>query len=105
MTKLHKEKNEKITQLSAFSGFLAVHDLLISTRSSITIGYLYDMSLEGEANTIAEDFVRLEKSAAKLGLTLTRNKCEVAGLTDATRSVLTARGILLKEVNINDLIS
>ena len=82
---------------------LAVHELLSSTKSSITIGYLDDVSLGGEANTVAEDFVMLEKSAAKLGLTLNRNKCEVVGLTDTSRLLFVTRGISLKEVDAGAL--
>ena len=83
---------------------LAVHDLLSSLQSPIVVGYLDDMSMGGEAGKVAEDFTRLESGAAKLGLTLNRSKCEVAGLTDATRSILAARGVAVKEVEMEDLV-
>ena len=83
---------------------LAVHDLLSSLQSPIVVGYLDDMSMGGEAGRVAEDFTRLESGAAKLGLTLNRSKCEVAGLTNATRSTLAARGVTLKEVPLEDLV-
>ena len=53
---------------------------------------------------MAEDFTLLESGAARLGLTLNRSKCEVAGLTDKTRSILAARGVTLKEVPLEDLV-
>ena len=71
---------------------LAVHKLLSSLQSPIVVGYLDDLSMGGKADRVAEDFTRLESGAAKLGLTLNRSKCEVAGLTNATRSILAARG-------------
>ena len=83
---------------------LAVHDLLSSLQSPIVVGYLDDMSMGGEAGRVAEDFTLLESGAAKLGLTLNRSKCEVAGLTDTTRSILAARGVTLKEVPLEDLV-
>ncbi len=83
---------------------LAVHDLLSSLQSPIVVGYLDDMSMGGEADKVAEDFTRLESGAAKLGLTLNRSKCEVAGLTDTTRSILAARGVAVKEVEMEDLV-
>ena len=77
---------------------LAVHDLLTSLQSSIVVGYLDDMSMGGEADRVAEDFTRLEAGAAKLGLTLNRSKCEVARLTNATCSILAARGVALEDL-------
>ena len=53
---------------------------------------------------MVEDFTLLESGAAKLGLTLNRSKCGVAGLTDTTRSILTVQGVALKEVPLEDLI-
>ena len=38
------------------------------------------------------------------GLTLNRFKCEVAGLTNATRSILAARGVMLQETTQEDLV-
>ena len=73
-------------------------------QSPIVVGYLDDMSMGGEAGRVAEDFTRLESGAAKLGLTLNRSSCEVAGLTDTTRSILAARGVTLKEVPLKDLV-
>ena len=58
----------------------------------------------GEVGRVAEDFTRLESGQAKLGFTLNRYKCEVAGLTDATRSILSVRGVTLKEVPLEDLV-
>ena len=66
---------------------LAVHDLLTSLQSSIVVGYLDDMSMGGRGRQGSGGLhSRLEAGAAKLSLTLNRSKCEVAGLTNATRS-------------------
>ena len=53
---------------------------------------------------MAEDFTRLEAGAAKLGLTLNRSKCEVAGLTNVTHSILAARGVAFQEIPLEDLV-
>ena len=56
---------------------LAVHELLASMKSEVTIGYLDDFSMGDNADTVAEDLVQLEIKAQELGLTLNRAKCEV----------------------------
>jgi Reverse transcriptase (RNA-dependent DNA polymerase) len=82
---------------------LAVHELLTSLKSELVTGYLDDISLGGEAGTVADDFIRLEAEAAKLGLKLNRSKCEVAGLSSMSRDVFSARGIVLAETSLSDI--
>ena len=60
---------------------LVVHSLLTSMKSELSIGYLDDFSLGGEAGVVADDFVELEARARELGLTINRAKCEVIGHT------------------------
>ena len=52
---------------------------------------------------MADDFLRLEKEAAKLGLKLNRGKCEVTGHTSASRDLFTSLGIDLIETELKDL--
>ena len=82
---------------------LAIHDLLNSMRSEVTIGYLDDGTLGGEASVVLEDFVRLEVEAGKLGLKLNRTKCEVAGHNTATRELFASQGLSLTETDLNAL--
>ena len=83
---------------------LAVHELLASMKSEVTIGYLDDFSMGDDADTVAEDFVQLEIKAQELGLTLNRAKCEVIGQTLTTKTHLAARGISIREVDLQDAI-
>ena len=48
-------------------------------QSDIAFAYLDDMVLAGDVSTVANDFLKLETEASKIGLTLNRNKCEVIG--------------------------
>ena len=54
--------------------WLAMHELLTSLKSELVLGYLGDISMGGEAGMVADDFVKLEVEAAKLGLKLNRSK-------------------------------
>jgi hypothetical protein len=83
---------------------LAVHKLLTSMKSELTIGYLDDFSLGGEADVVADDFTELETRAQELGLTINRAKCEVIGHTVDTRAQLLARGVDIREVKAKDAI-
>ena len=74
---------------------LAVRELLTTMKSELTIGYLDDFCLGGEADIVADDFVELEIKAQELGLTLDRAKCEVIG--QSTTPI--ARGIDLRELS------
>jgi hypothetical protein len=83
---------------------LTIHNILSSLKSELVTGYLDDVGMGGEATVVANDFLLLEKEAAKHGLLLNRSKCEVAGHSAATRSVFTSVGITLSETAIPELI-
>ena len=82
---------------------LAIHDLLGSMRSEVTIGYLDDGTLGGEASVVLDDFMRLEVEAGRLGLKLNRAKCEVAGHTAESRQLFAAQGLSLTETDLDTL--
>ena len=75
---------------------LVVHDLISSLESELVLGYLDDITLGGNANTVIRDFERLESQAAGLGLSLNRSKCEISGLTATTRVQFSSHDILLR---------
>jgi hypothetical protein len=56
---------------------VAVHPLLSSLHSNLTIGYLDDFTLGGSVSSVANDVSTIEKIGASLGLHLNRSKCEV----------------------------
>ena len=101
---LSKEGAQQGDPLGPLYFCLAIHELLQSLRASFVSGYLDDVSMGGDAATVADDFNRLETDAARLGLTLNRSKCEVAGLTQESRDILSARGVNLNETSLEDLI-
>ena len=82
---------------------LAVHELLAIMKSELTIGYLDDFCLDGEANIVADDFVELEIKAQELGLTLNRAKCDVIGQSTTTKTQLIARGINLDRKKLSGI--
>ena len=49
---------------------LAIHDLLLSLRSELVLGYLDDITIGGEPDSVAKDFILLESKAAEIGLKL-----------------------------------
>jgi len=72
---------------------LALKELLESRQSELVlIGYLNDVALGGNALYV---MIQLEAAAKQLGLELNRNKCEIIGLSDGTRSLFTSQDINL----------
>ena len=49
---------------------------------------------------MANDFLKLETEASKIGLTLNRNKCEVIGHNADTRLIFESRGIDVQETDL-----
>ena len=49
---------------------------------------------------MANDFLKLETEASKIGLMLNRNKCEVIGHTAETRLIFKVRGIDVQKTNL-----
>lgn len=62
---------------------LAVHPLLLSLTSDLTIGYMDDLTLGGSQSTVAADVATIRSSAASLGLHLNPSKCEVISCRQA----------------------
>lgn len=79
---------------------LALHDILTSLKSELVLGYLDDVALGGDANIVMEDLIAIEATAADIGLTLNRSKCEVVGHTAGTRALFAAQGIVLQETEL-----
>ena len=69
-------------------------------QSNIAFAYLDDMVLGGDVFVVAEDFLKLESEASKIGLKLNRNKCEVIGHNSDTRLIFESRGIAVQETNL-----
>jgi Reverse transcriptase (RNA-dependent DNA polymerase) len=82
---------------------ITIHDVIRSLRSELILAYLDDVTLGGSAEDVAQDFVVIEKEAAKLGLMLNRSKCELSGHTEASRKRFQTLGITVPEVNTNDV--
>ena len=76
---------------------LAIHPLLSSLESEFVCGYLYDITIGDDVDTIAKDFIKLEQEAADIGLNLNRSKCEIIASTDIPAKDINARGIYLAQ--------
>ena len=50
-----------------------------------------------------EDFLQLEAAAKQLGLEMNRDKCEIFGHSDNTRSLFASHGINLPETNLAEV--
>ena len=83
---------------------LTFKELLESLLSELVLGFLDDVALGGEAACVMKDFILLEAVAKQLGLELNRNKCEIIGLSDDTRSLFASQGINLPETSPADVI-
>ena len=83
---------------------LGIHTLLSSMKSDLVLGYLDDITLCGDADTVIDDFLQFESGAAAIGLSLNRSKCEVSGLTSDTRNKLLSKNIQIEEVDLDKLL-
>jgi len=61
--------------------------MIASLKSEMTIAYVDDVGLGGDAGVIANDFQRIKEMGSEIGLTLNRAKCEVIGHDNATRAI------------------
>ena len=52
------------------------------TASPLTLGYLDDLTLDGEESTVAADVELIERESESLGLRLNHSKCEVISRID-----------------------
>ena len=64
---------------------LAIKPLLDTIESELHFGYLDDLTIGGDAETVANDFQRIELSSTILGLMLNRSKCEIVGHKEQSR--------------------
>ena len=64
----------------------------VAAASSIVVGYLDDMSHGGEADRVAEDFTRLRRAQQSSASHSIDPSVRSPGSTNATRSILAARG-------------
>ena len=72
---------------------LAFKELLESQQSELALGFLDDVAIGGDAACVMEDFLQLEAAAKHLGLEMNRDKCEIVGHSDDTRSLFASHGI------------
>ena len=56
---------------------LPIQPILLSLQSSLRIGYLDDLTLDGTASTVATDVQTIIREAGKMGLALNFAKCEI----------------------------
>jgi hypothetical protein len=82
---------------------LGIHALLSSMKSELVLGYLDDITLCGDTDTVIDDFLKFESGAAALGLSLNRSKCELSGLTSETRNKFLYKNIQIQEVDLDKL--
>ena len=78
--------------------------LLTSLKSEVVLGYLDDITLAGNHDTVLEDFVKVEEEAASIGLSLNRSKCEVMGHTAETRTNWSMQGIIIQETDPDEIV-
>ena len=82
---------------------LAIKPLLDTIESELHFGYLDDLTIGGDAETVTNDFERIESLAAILGLKLNRSKCEIVEHTEQSREIFASRGISLPETNLTSV--
>lgn len=56
---------------------ITIHPLLTRLRSELRFSFLDDLTLGGEADTVARDVELIDMEAAAMGLKLNKNKCEL----------------------------
>ena len=83
---------------------LAFKELLESRLSELVLGFLNDVAIGGDAACVMEDFLQLEADAKQLGLEMNRDKCEIFGHSDNTRSLFASHGIKLLETSPAEVI-
>ena len=79
-------------------------ELLQSLKSELAFGYLDDVAMGGDAETVVEDFLHLEATSKEFGLEMNRSKCEVIGQTNETRSLFAAHDVILPETSTSAVI-
>ena len=83
---------------------LAIHDLLSPLQSELILGYLDDVTLDGDINTVVKDFMDLETQAANIGLKLNRAKCEIIAPSAGSSALLASQGIIIQETEMSKVV-
>ena len=83
---------------------LVFKELLESLQSELVLGFLDDVAVGDEAETVIRDFILLETTAKNIGLEVKRSKCEVVGHTNETRNMFRAHNITLPETTASTVI-
>ena len=77
-TILYEEGTQQGDPLGPLEFCLAIHPLLESLTTSLTIGYMDDLTLAGPIDQVEHDIRFLEEQAPTYGLQLNRAKCEAS---------------------------
>jgi len=83
---------------------LVFKDLLQSLQSELVLGNLDDVTMGGDASTVAADFIELEAAATRVGLVINSSKCEIIGHTDDSRTLFAEHSIILPETHSEEVI-
>ena len=62
------------------------------------------IAIGADAACVMEDFLQLQAAAKHLGLEMSRDKCEIVGHSDDTRSLFVSHGINLHETSPTEVI-
>jgi hypothetical protein len=81
---------------------LAIHPLLENIHSEFVSGYLDDIGIGGEVESVISDISRLELEAAAIGLALNHSKCEVIGLNNINREAWQLTGFNFIECSLEN---
>jgi len=78
---------------------LVFNDIVQSLQSELVLGYIDDVTMGGDASTVAADLMELEAAAIRVGLVSNRSKCEIIGHTDDCRALFAEHNIILPETH------
>jgi len=73
-------------------------------KLEFVLAYLDDITLGDDAETVLKDFLQLEEAVSRIGLKINRDKCEVVGHTDASRSLFAANNVTLPDVSPSSVV-
>jgi hypothetical protein len=76
---------------------ITIHKVLQSIKSTFVSGYLDDVGIGGDVQSVVEDIQLVEFEATRLGLRLNHSKCEIIGLDISSRVTLTRAGLCFQE--------
>jgi len=70
-------------------------------KSESVLAYLDNITLGDDAEIILRNFLQLEEAALRIGLRITRDKCEVIGYTDTSRSLFATNNVVLPDHHLS----